>query len=147
MFASANGPEFFDANHSLRRYVLNRDHRGIPSKFRLLAYIHSTHSMSTRQSGITAAMKLLGQQPNVFSEIAFPPFGFILTIDSPPPDALLADLTYFTYFGFRHFRSEYIRIPVREVNSYFPADFRDVSQWTATLDKNRTNRALPQIQT
>lgn len=138
MFASACGVGLFDANHDLRRFVLNKDHRGLPPKYRLFAYLMAARSGNSRQSGITGLISGIGHgsRTHTFSEIAFPPFGYVLTIDSPPPfDDKLLDITAFAGFGYHDFRSEYLRMPLREVNSYFPADFRTREQWEDSLNR------------
>ncbi len=138
MFASSCGPGLFAASDDLRRYVLNRDHTGIPPRYRLYAYLMAPRSKSSRQSGVAGLLTGPLERPfakmHVFAEVAFPPFGYILSINTPPVQNELADLTDFTSIGFRDFRSLHIRLPVREVNSYFPADFRTVEEWERDLD-------------
>jgi hypothetical protein len=136
MFASVLGPEVFKNNPDLIRYVLNRDARGIPSKYRLYCYVVSRDSMASRFSGFTAAMQGgLGSGGTVIvsSEISFAPFGYVLTADSPPPDHGLADITFFTQSGFQDYRDVHLRLPTRPVNAYFPSDFRSRDEWEQTL--------------
>ncbi len=135
MFASACGPGLFDACHDLRRFVLNRDHVGIPPKYRLFCYLVDVDSRSTRQAGLTGLLDFGQGRNTVFSEIAFPPFGYILSVDSEPMDRELAELTFFTHHAFRDYRAEYLKLPVRAVNSYFPGDFRTAAEWEAALNQ------------
>jgi hypothetical protein len=133
MFASACGPGLCEKSPELTRYVLNRDHRGIPNQFRIYCYLMGPDSMMSRQAGITGLIS--DRSSHVFSEISFPPFGYILTIDSPPVDEGLLDITHFTGFGYNDWRSEYFRMPVRKVNSYFPGDYQSADEWMASLDR------------
>jgi hypothetical protein len=132
MFASILGAEVFTANPDLIRYVLNRDVRGIPSKYRLFCYVVSRDSTKTRFSGFTAALESLGTGGGtvyVSSEISFAPFGYILTVDSPPPAPGLADITFFTQSGFQDYRDVHLKLPTRPVHGRFPADFRTREEW------------------
>lgn len=137
MFASACGPGLFSAERALTRYVLNRDARGIPDKYRLYCFIMAGDSSSARQSGVTGLFS--GRTSHIFSEISFPPFGYILAIASEPVDSGLTDITGFTHSGFSEFRSIHLRLPVREVNSYFPGDFRTRDEWRHAIDYAKAN--------
>src|SRR5688500_9009090 len=99
----------------------------------------SEDSGASRQSGITGLIAAVpgapgGTKTHIFSEIAFPPFGYVLAINTPPADKGLLDITAFTRLGYRDFRSLYLPMPVRSVNSYFPADFRSRQEWEDALD-------------
>jgi hypothetical protein len=126
LFCSACGPEFAEADHELRRLLLNKEERGLPAKYRLYAYLIDLESKGTRQSGITAALS--GGHTQVFAEIAFPPFGYFLTFDSRPEDAGLCDITHFKDFSWKERRYLQLSLPVRQVNSYFPGDFRTLQK-------------------
>jgi hypothetical protein len=131
MFASAIGHEPFTSNPDLVRYVLNRTHRGIPTKYRIYCFLMALESTSSRQSPIAASISGLGTGApvHVFSEISFPPFGYILAVDSPPIDSGLADITFFTESNATDWRDLHLRLPVRSVNSHFPGDFRARDEW------------------
>ena len=55
-----------------------------------------------------------GFRTHTFAEIAFPPFGYILTLNSRPQDRDFADLTHFTQFSLQTTsdRSTYASEPV-----------------------------------
>jgi hypothetical protein len=139
MFASVCGPGLFKEEPALTRFVLNGDHRGIPSKFRLYCFLMSRDSGANRQAGLTGLMSGLpgapGTEVHMFAEIAFPPFGYILTVESRPNDRALTDITFFAQSGYQEFRSLHLPLPTRAVNSYFPGDFRTAEEWNAAIDK------------
>jgi hypothetical protein len=83
MFLSACGPFLQKDNPDLVRFVLNRDIRQLPPKFQFFAYLHHPESTAIRQSGLTGVMKGPSKQ-HLFSEIAFPPFGLIMSVDGRP---------------------------------------------------------------
>ena len=62
----------------------------------------------------------------VFSEITFPPFGFVLTFNSPPPDGRLADITYLAdEFDYKEERVVWIQLPVLPIYTFYPGDYRN----------------------
>jgi hypothetical protein len=127
MFFSANGPGFRAANQELVRFVLNRDHKYIDPKIRIFAYY--TNSGRSRQAGITGMLELdelnMGvARSHVFSEISFPPFGYILAANSPPPDRRLVDISFFAQFGYNDWVDISLRLPVLPIYSWLPGDFR-----------------------
>jgi len=85
MFFSACGPGLSKAHRDLVAFVLDRERRSLPPKIQIWAYlVDPEKSTSSRQSGISGRM-LLGKKSDVFSEIAFPPLGLIMSFDGCPP--------------------------------------------------------------
>lgn len=125
MFASACGPRFFKNRPELVRFVLNRSQTGLPPDIRLFAYYVHADSSASRQSGITASMNFeVSRQNYVFSEIAFRPFGYVMSLKSPPPDARLVDITFLANFSQGEKRTLSLQLPALQVNSVLPGDFR-----------------------
>jgi hypothetical protein len=136
MFFSACGPDLRKAHPDLVRFVLNRDVQELPPKIQFWAYMpHPTESTAVRQAGITGRL-FLGRKSHVFSEIAFPPFGLIMSMGDAP-DARLANLTHFRERKFRQREIAYLKMPVFPVVSFFPGDFRTVEELNETAEKNR----------
>ena len=115
MFFSACGPGLQEKNPDLVRFVLNKEERRLPPQIRYFAYLH--HPMDStciRQSGLTGMMR--GSAQNLFSEIAFPPFGLIMSVDSPPVNAELCEITQLNQYTYRQWDAVYLKLPV------FPVD-------------------------
>jgi hypothetical protein len=94
MFFSACGPSLRKAHPELVGFVLNRHQRYFPQNVQIWAYLHDpVESISTRQSGVTGMMRPGGEY--VFSEIAFPPFGLIMSFRAEPVKEELCNLTHF----------------------------------------------------
>jgi hypothetical protein len=84
----------------------------------------------SRQSGVTGL--LAGSSIHTLAEFAYRPFGYLLTFGgTPPPDRGLLDITFFANHGYNTYRDLHLNIPVRPVESYFPADFRSRAEWDA----------------
>jgi hypothetical protein len=137
MFFSACGPGLRKAHPDLVRFVLNRDLRIFPGYIDIWAYLHHpTQSTSTRQSGVTGLINR-GGKSHVFSEIAFPPFGLIMSLKGPPLNEQLCNLTHFCERPFNAWDVVYKKLPVFPVVSFFPGDFRTVDEIKQTVEENR----------
>jgi hypothetical protein len=137
MFFSACGPGLQQKNPDLVRFVLNRDVRHLPHKFQFFAYLHHPESAAMRQSGLTGVVKGAGKQ-HVFSEIAFPPFGLIMSVDGHPPiDHRLCNITNLSQYGYRAWEIVYLQMPVLHVTTVLPGDFRTKDEVNRDMAENR----------
>lgn len=130
MFASACGSDLFGSNPGLCRFVLNRDQSGLPPEFQIFAYYIHPFSSASRQSGITANLDLEdGASPSVYSEIAFPPFGYVLCLNrTRPPNERLVDITFMAHDSSKGERTLNLQLPPLPVNSFLPGDYRSQLQ-------------------
>src|SRR5262249_16000508 len=143
MFFSANGPGFRTTNQELVRFALNREHKYIDPKIRIFAYY--TMSDRSRQAGVTGILEFAESsmgitRSHVFSEISFPPFGYILTEDSPPPDRRLVDISFFAQYGFDDWVDISLRLPVLPIYSWLPGDFRSRDEVLAAAAEGKKKR-------
>ena len=123
MFCSACGPSFADAQPAIRRFILNREERGLPPKLSFHLGLFDVHSSkASRQSGITG--RLTGQHMEVFSEISFPPLNAVMSCEGGPPDGRLYDITWFSRYDLREQTQVLFKLYNLPVNSYFPGDYR-----------------------
>jgi len=137
MFFSACGPGFQAQNQDLVRFVLNRDEQQLPPRYQFLAYLHHpTASTCIRQSGLTVVMNTDGKQC-LFAEIAFPPFGLIMSIDRPPIHQDLCNITRLSQYKFKTWDIVYLKLPVFPVTTWLPGDFRTADQVKRDVDQNR----------
>lgn len=136
MFASTCGHGFFDKNPQLRKFVLDREARGLPEDIRLYCYMLSRDSDRSRSTGVVS--QLTGSKIHVYAETSFVPFGYILALNSPSPDPSLMDITFFTHHGWNDWRGLHIKVPRRPVHTYFPGDFRSKEEWAGALGKSRS---------
>lgn len=127
MFMSANGSTFQSVQPELVRFVLNRETRSLPRHVRIYAfYTVSDRSRSSGVAGMIDGIFTGSARNNIFSETTFPPFGFVMTLNSPVPDVRLTDITYFAdEFGYGDERTLWLRFPVLPVYTYFLGDYRN----------------------
>jgi len=106
MFMSTNGAQFQYAQPELARFVLNPEARHLPTGIRIYAfYTVSDRSRSTGPAGMMSGLFTEQVKRYVLSETTFPPFGFVMTFRSAPPDERLTDITYFSEYRYEDRRT------------------------------------------
>lgn len=137
MFFSACGPSLRKTHPDLVKFVLDRERRLLPRGISVWAYLHDpSESTSSRQSGVTGMMSL-GGSSHLFSEIAFPPFGLIMSFSEEPVHKDLCNIGHFGETTINTWDIYYLKLPVFPVVSFFPGDFRTVDELKATVGENR----------
>ena len=138
MFFSANGPNFRATFPDLVRFVLNRDEHDLNPRIRVFAFY--TRSNRSRQSGVTSRARLsddgLSADMRIFSEITFPPFGYVLAVDSPPPDGGLFDISFFAKFRYWEWGHVQLRLPAKPIYTWIPGDYRTREEVRETVQAN-----------
>ena len=133
MFASANGPDFFGGSPELTRYILNKEQGGFPEPLRLFVFLLDRSSSAARQTGISGVANLESAGIRVFSEIVFPPFGLVLSVDGNVPDARLQEITHFGRYGYHERADVVLDLPILPVTTYLPGDYRSRDELAADL--------------
>jgi len=134
MFFSVNGAQFQTAQPDLARFVLDRDRRGLDKKVRLFCYF--LVAGKARSIGVCAAIDMNTKRTTVMSEISFPPFGYLMTLDSEPPDDRLFEITHFSEYGYNERPSLTLRIPHVPTHTALPGDYRTLEQIYRDRDAN-----------
>lgn len=125
MFFSANPPGFQSAQKELVRFVLDRERRHIDPGVRLYAYYNL--SPWSRQSAVSGLVTF-GEGTKVFSEIAFPPLGYILSLSGKPVHESLCDISFFSRYSYNTWTDVPLRLAVLPVETVLPGDFRPASE-------------------
>lgn len=134
MFFSANQNSFRTNYPDLVRFVLSKKQKYIQKDIRV--YVYFNLSDRSRTTGIAKMINFQIHESNVFSEISFPPFGYIMCFDTYPPDDRLAEITHFASYRYNEFAAIPLKIPILPVYSYLPADFRTQEQFDKDRAKN-----------
>ena len=122
MFFSANGERFQEHHTDLVRFVLNREQRCFDPDVRIYTFLNI--SKRFRQTGIAGTLGL-GEDKKIFSEIAFFPLGYVMTINSLPPDPRLVEITFYSNFHYNDRVDIAHHLPILPVFTAFPGDYRD----------------------
>jgi len=139
MFFSVNGTYFQKAHPDLVRFVLNKECKEFPDYLGVYAFY--TLSNRSRSAGVTGVVKGFGSGSSsihTFSEITFPPFGFILTVRSDPPHNGFCEISSFSKFNYCDWRCGItMRLPLMPIYTGFPGDYRTRAQALADVTRNK----------
>ncbi len=127
MFFSANSPRLRIEEPELESFVLGKTIKTLSRRYRFFAYynVEGWH----KRVGISLLTKLDPQfisSPSFtfVSEINFPPFGYVMTIDSDYSDQRLYEITYFSRYEYDEFANLYIKLSTLPTYTYLPLDYR-----------------------
>ena len=126
MFLSVNVPGFGRRNQELVKFVLNRHTQYLPPRYRFFTYYNLSPRL--RLHGLTVKSNIFTRESTIMSEISFPPFGYLMTVDSSPPDSRLAEVSHFSRFQYDEQRTLYLQFPFLPVVSPLPGDYRSVDE-------------------
>ncbi|HZO90247.1 MAG TPA: hypothetical protein VFB38_18110 [Chthonomonadaceae bacterium] len=122
MFCSVNSPKMAAKYPALVDFVLCKEKRYLPPKFRFFVYYNIEGCY--RYAGITAGMRIDRGKHSLFSEISFPPFGYVMALDSEPPDERLFEITHFSRYRYNDFLDTEMHLPVLPTHLALPGDYR-----------------------
>ena len=113
MFLSINDEWFCKGNEELARFVANPRVNHLSPTYRF--FVHYNISNALRSVGHSVKANLETGNLIELSEITFPPFGYVMTLDSDPPDNRLVEITYFSKFEYREAKDLWLSFPVLPV--------------------------------
>lgn len=113
-----------DKYKALSEFVLDRDKVGLPKGFCI--YIAGMDSAIIRNSDYVALITKSGFFR--FSEIVFPPFVYMLTINSECPDKRLTDISHFASYSYDDEVSFKVLLNILPVNTPYPGDYRSKNE-------------------
>jgi len=125
MFFSAN-PESLRHHAELVRFVLNKEQRYLSPTYRVFVYYNSVGR--TRLYGFAGRLDANTGSTILMSEITFQPFGYVMTLDTPPPDERLIEITHFSRRDYDTQISLPLRLPVLPTHVWVPGDYREKDQ-------------------
>jgi len=128
MFIAINGDWYLKAYPELADFVNNPELKKLPDKFRVFMYL--TNEGGTRYMHHSVYYKPeLGGAVNC-TEIAYPPFGYVLTIDFLKNINVLTNITHFKEFDLEEKTN--IKLPMFKLPVYspFPLDYRSKVKMT-----------------
>lgn len=126
MFFSTSGEKFRTVHPDLVRFVLNREAHGLNPEIGVYAYYNM--SGISRNSGFVGLVDFDRHDTRVFNEFSYPPWGYVLTVGSVPPDERLVDITSFANFRYHDWKHISLSIPILPVFTPFPGDYRNREQ-------------------
>jgi hypothetical protein len=135
MFFSVNSERFRLPNQELEKFVMNRDARYLSPKYRFFVYYNTDGHF--RYIGLTGQLNVFTGRRILISEISYPPFGYVMTIDSEPPDSRLFEITHFAEYRYEEFAVMELRLPTLPTHTMYPGDYRTMKE-LKELHKKKT---------
>lgn len=134
MFFSVNGPGFASSHPDLVQFILDRDRKYLSPKYGVYVYYNTTGYIKRTPIGV--GFDVRRNVRTVMSELTFPPFGYLLTFNSPPPDRRLFDISHFAKYGYEEFSVQELRLPALPIHTMFPGDYRTKEEVRETIRQN-----------
>jgi len=122
MFLAVNRPGFSKANPGLASFVLDKANNQLPQRYRVHCYYNIIGML--RNIGLSAGLTLTTGKSIIMSEVSFPPFGYLLTIDSDKPDERLVDISGFSNYRYDSRIVIQLRLAVLPTHLLYPGDYR-----------------------
>jgi hypothetical protein len=116
-----NSSEFGQKNPELVQFALDRSSRGLPSKYRL--YLCLFAGPIARFAGLAVELNVVTRKAVFMTELAHPPFAYLLTIDSEPSQPT-GDITIWTTRDFDEVRDERLCLTLGFGHTALPGDYR-----------------------
>ena len=138
MFFSVNSNTFRKFHPELVSFILNKQERNLSPKYRIYVYYNLSSLM--RFHGAHVSGDIFKGKLRTFSEITYPPFGYVMTFNSEPPDERLFDITHFAKYEYGKFVVLNLRLPVMEINTPYPGDYRSKKEIKAQILKDTISR-------
>jgi hypothetical protein len=126
MFCSINSPSFAKANPELIPFLLNKEKKYLNPKYRIFCYYNIEGN--ARYVGLAAKMDIFSGLKGVLSEISFPPFGYVMTLNTEPPDDRLFEITHFSKYDYNEFAVMNLKLPVLPTHLWYPGDYRTLDE-------------------
>jgi hypothetical protein len=126
MFCSVNPETFTKANPEIIPFLLNKEKKYLNPKYRIFCY----YNIEGRPRYANYCAKINPSTGDLipFSEISFPPFGYVLTINSSPPDNRLFEITHFSSYNYNEFAFINLKLPVLPTHLWLPGDYRSMEE-------------------
>lgn len=134
MFCSVAGVGFTQKHPYIVDFLLNKNTRYLPDLINVFVYYNFEGRL--RYSGISGQLRPHGKII-VMSEITFPPFGYVMTLNSDPPDQRLFSISHFAQYGYNDY--DYIKLypPILPTHVYLPGDYRSKNKILQAVEQNR----------
>ncbi len=110
MFFSLKYLGFNERFPELVKFLLNKETRFLPDKIKVYSYYNFVGANRYLGDQIVGDFNNGQQKIMELSELTFPPFGFVLTIDSVKPDNRLTDISYFANYAYNDWTDFYSKL-------------------------------------
>jgi hypothetical protein len=109
--------ELWKSNPELSEFILQKERRFLNKKYQIWMF-YKGEGRPRYAPMTTSCDPSISPNISIFSEIAYSPFGFLMTFDSFPPDDRLINISNFAKYEYKDICEIGIKLPV--LNTYIP---------------------------
>ena len=144
MFFSIKLDVFREEEPELVKFVLDRERKFLDDRYKIYCYYNIQGHK--RYIGNNFMGEFGSSGIIHLSELSFPPFGFVMTIDSKKPDDRLTDISHFANFEYNRWIDYYQKFAVLPTYMPFvPADYRTKEEIQSAIDRSKSNRGRTEV--
>ncbi len=138
MFFSVNSDHFrqTQVGRELAWLLKNSHEKGLPKDVRFYTYFNVIGR--PRYAPISSLARFNEGNVHVFSEITYPPYGYLMALGTEPPNRRLFDITHFAWSELGEERTVFLDLPVMPTHlTTVPGDYRTLDQINEQKEKNK----------
>ena len=122
MLLATSPVELSLAHPELGEFVLDKERSGLPDRFRF--YLSLFAGPIARSTGVAQRLRIEPPRLDTLVEVAFPPYAYVMTIDSEPEAVESADITSFADLTYNNKADIRLDLLIGFGHTMYPADYR-----------------------
>ena len=122
MLLATSPYDFSMKNPELGDFVLDRDRSGLDPRYQM--YLTLFAGPNARSTGVASRIDFETGRTDIMVEVAFPPFAYVMTIDSEPEAIPTANITPFVDVGYNQMADVDLGMLIGFGHTPLPADYR-----------------------
>lgn len=122
---AVNAPTFAQAHPALVDFVLDRQRTGLPGNYHL--YLSLFAGPVGRFVGLGVQIDTASGQSVFLTEVAYPPYAYLLTVDSEPRQPV-GDIGVWASRGFDDVQDDRLRLTLGFGHTPYPGDYRSMAR-------------------
>lgn len=136
MFMAMNSERFRQYNNvrDLVPVLKDKEAKGLPENIRFYAYFNMKGR--PRYTPRAILYNIYTRKRSLFTEITYPPFGYLMVMNGEQPDPRLFDITHFAWSDYDERRTCYLDLPVLPTHLGIPGDYRELDEILETSQRN-----------
>lgn len=127
MLASVNSVSLLDHHRSLREYAMSPEAIGLPDRYQFYLLVTHPTSSIARYGGLTVALAPGTWCGTWLTDLVWPPFGYVMTVDEPKPFMPIGNISHFAKYGYDERVDVTVQLPILIGDQPFPGEFSDPS--------------------
>ncbi|HLE57754.1 MAG TPA: hypothetical protein VJB15_11780, partial [Rhodothermia bacterium] len=100
MLASVNSAALLEHHRALREYAMNPYATGLPARYQFYLLLTHPSTKVSRYAGLSMRLASGAWCGTWVTDLVWPPFGYVMTIDEPRPLLPMGNITSFANYGY-----------------------------------------------